>query len=57
MEVEFVAWYEASNHGILLINCAMGCALWRVLKDHSRYIVKISQQYCTIPKTIEVHQS
>ncbi|XXG55025.1 hypothetical protein AAC387_Pa03g2762 [Persea americana] len=54
MAVEFVACYEASNYGIWLRNFVTGLRILEViLKDHSNYIVTISQQ-CYIPTTTGV---
>ena len=53
MAVEFVACYEASNHGIWLRNFITGCVFWMALKDHLSYFVIINQQYY-IPTTTGV---
>ena len=56
MAAEFVACYEASNHGIWLRNFVTGLHIMDGMKDHLSYFVTINQQYY-IPTTTGVRRS
>ena len=56
MEAEFMACYEALNHGIWLRNLSLSCALLMGLRNHQESIVIIKPHNCIL-RTTKVRQS